>query len=152
MLMRTDPFQEMDRLSQRVFGTPARPASMPMDAFRVGDHLVVELDLPGVSAESVDVTVQRNVLTVHAIRERELSEQTELLAAERPFGSFSRQLFLGETLDVDRLEADYRDGVLRLRIQVAEQAKPRRVQVQVGSEAGGHAIGAEVTEPALAGG
>lgn len=132
MLMRTDPFRELDRLTSQAFGTPARPAAMPIDAFRAGDTFVVELDLPGVSPESIDLTVERNVLTVHAKRERQTAEAAELLVAERPFGTFSRQLFLGETLDADRMSARYHDGVLRLEIPVAEQAKPRKVEIQVG--------------------
>lgn len=130
MLMRTDPFRDLDRLTQQVFGTPARPATMPIDAYRSGDTFIVEFDLPGVSADSIDLTVERNVLTVHASRERSQGDQTEMLVAERPFGTFSRQLFLGETLDPDRIVANYDDGVLRLEIPVAEQAKPRKVEVQ----------------------
>jgi HSP20 family protein len=133
MLMRTDPFRELDRLTNQVFGTPARPAAMPIDAFRSGDTFVVELDLPGVSADSIDLTVERNVLSVHAKRERHTAEAAELIVAERPYGSFSRQLFLGDTLDPDRMTASYTDGVLRLEIPVAEQAKPRKVEVQAGS-------------------
>jgi HSP20 family protein len=129
MLMRTDPFRDLDRLTQQVFGTPARPAAMPIDAYRSGDRFVVEFDLPGVSPESIDLTVERNVLTVHASRSRN-DDQTELLVSERPFGTFSRQLFLGDSLDADRLAATYHDGVLRLEIPVAEQAKPRKVAIQ----------------------
>lgn len=133
MLMRTDPFRDLDRFTQQVFGTAARPAAMPLDAYRSGDTFVVEFDLPGVSPESIDLTVERNVLTVHANRDRRQTgdgEQGEMLAAERQFGTFSRQLFLGETLDADKITANYRDGVLRLEIPVAEQAKPRKVEIQ----------------------
>jgi HSP20 family protein len=130
MLMRTDPFRDMDRFTQQVFGTPARPAAMPIDAYRTGETFVVEFDLPGVTPESIDLTVERNVLTVHADRQRSAGEQTEMLVAERPFGTFSRQLFLGETLDADRISANYRDGVLRLEIPVAEQAKAKKVTIQ----------------------
>lgn len=130
MLMRTDPFRELDRFASQVFGTPARPAAVPIDAFRSGDTFVVEFDLPGVSAESIDLTVERNVLTVHAKRERLSAEAAELVVSERPFGTFSRQLFLGETLDTEGMTARYTDGVLRLEIPVAEQAKPRKVAVQ----------------------
>jgi HSP20 family protein len=132
MLMRTDPFRELDRLTSQVFGTPARPAAMPIDAFRSGDTFVVEFDLPGVSAESIDLTVERNVLTVHAKRERHTAEAAELIVSERPFGTFSRQLFLGETLDAEHLTARYTDGVLRVEIPVAEQAKPRKIEVKAG--------------------
>ncbi|HET6873584.1 MAG TPA: Hsp20/alpha crystallin family protein [Acidimicrobiales bacterium] len=130
MLMRTDPFRDLDRFAAQVFGTPARPAAMPIDAFRSGDTFVVEFDLPGVTADSIELTVERNVLTIHAKRERQSPEAAELLVAERPFGTFSRQLFLGETLDTERMTARYADGVLRLEIPVAEQAKPRKVAIQ----------------------
>lgn len=130
MLMRTDPFRELDRLTSQVFGTPARPAAMPIDAFRTGDTFVVEFDMPGVSTDSIDLTVERNVLTVHAKRERHNAEAAELIVAERPFGTFSRQLFLGETLDTEHITARYTDGVLRLEIPVAEQAKPRKVAIE----------------------
>jgi HSP20 family protein len=130
MLMRTDPFRDLDRLTQQVFGTPGRPAAMPIDAYRMGDRFVVEFDLPGVATDSIDLTVERNVLTVHATRSRVQDEQTEMLVSERPYGTFSRQLFLGETLDADHIGASYRDGVLRLEIPVAEQAKPKKVAIQ----------------------
>ena len=98
MLMRTDPFRDLDRLTQQVFGTPTRPAAMPIDAYRRGDEFVVQFDLPGVDAESIDLTVEKNVLTVHAERKRDHGEDVELLVGERPQGTFSRQLFFGETL------------------------------------------------------
>ena len=129
MLMRTDPFRELDRLTQQVFGTPARPSAMPMDAYRKDDSFLVQFDLPGIDPDSIDLTVERNVLTVHAKRSRPSSDEVEMLAAERPYGTFSRQLFLGDTLDVDAMQADYTDGVLTLRIPVAEKAKPRKVTV-----------------------
>lgn len=131
MLMRTDPFRELDRLTEQVLGTAARPAAMPMDAFREGDAFVVELDLPGVDPESIDLDVERNVLNVKAERRTSASgEGSDVLIAERPSGTFSRQLFLGETLDTDRIEASYDAGVLRLRIPVAEQAKPRKIEIK----------------------
>jgi HSP20 family protein len=132
MLMRTDPFRELDRITQQVLGTPARPAAMPIDAYRSGEQFVVHFDLPGVAPDAIELTVERNVLTVHATRERATSDQDELLIAERPFGTFSRQLFLGESLDTDRIDASCADGVLTLRIPIAERAKPRRVEVSVG--------------------
>ena len=128
MLMRTDPFRELDRFTQQLLGTNARPAAMPMDAWRDGDHVVVEFDLPGVSADSVDLDVERNVLTVTAQRTL-LDQGAEFLAAERPRGVFSRQLVLGDNLDLDRIQAAYRDGVLRLQIPVAERAKPRKITI-----------------------
>ncbi|MGI5529898.1 Hsp20/alpha crystallin family protein [Streptomyces syringium] len=132
MLMRTDPFRELDRLTQQVLGTATRPAAMPMDAFRDGDTLVVELDLPGVAPESIDLDAERNVLTVRAERRSSVGEDSEVVIAERPTGSFSRQLFLGETLDTERIDASYEAGVLRLRIPVAEQAKPRKIAISGG--------------------
>ncbi len=131
MLMRTDPFRELDRLSQQVFGsqgTLARPAVMPMDAWREGDTFFVELDLPGVNPDSIDLDVERNVLTVKAERPGREGDP-EFLAAERPRGVFSRQLMLGDTLDTERVSASYDDGVLSLRIPVAEQAKPRKIAI-----------------------
>jgi HSP20 family protein len=129
MLMRTDPFREFDRVAQQVFGTRARPAAMPIDAFRRGEEFVVQFDLPGVVPEGIDLTVERNVLTVHAERRRSGGDDVELLIGERPQGTFSRQLFLAETLDADRLRAEYTNGVLTLHVPVKEQAKPRRVTI-----------------------
>ena len=140
MLMRTDQFRELDQLAQHVLGAMARPTVMPMDAWREGDTFVVEFDLPGVEPGSIDLDVERNVLTVKAERGR-LSDEAETIATERPRGVFSRQLFLGDTLDVDRVEAAYSDGVLRLTIPVAEQAKPRKIEISSG-ERRQHAISA----------
>jgi HSP20 family protein len=129
MLMRTDPFRELDRLTQQVFGTATRPAVMPMDAWREGDKFVVEFDLPGIKVEDVDLDVERNVLTVKAERPASEGTDTEMIAAERPHGVFSRQLFLGDNLDTDRIHAEYDAGVLRLTIPVAEKAKPRKIEI-----------------------
>jgi HSP20 family protein len=128
MLMRTDPFRELDRFAQQVLGTAARPAVMPMDAWREGEEFVVEFDLPGIDADSLDIDIERNVVTVRAERPA-LDPNREMLATERPRGVFSRQLVLGENLDTDRIEASYTEGVLRLRIPVAEKAKPRKITV-----------------------
>ena len=128
MLMRTDPFRDLDRLTQQVLGTAARPAVMPMDAWREGDRFIVEFDLPGVDEQSLDLDVERNVLTVHATR-ADLDPDREMVSAERARGVFSRQLFLGENLDTEAIEASYQGGVLRLIIPVAEQAKPRRIHI-----------------------
>jgi len=128
VLMRSDPFRELDRWTQQVLGTAARPAVMPMDAWRDGDRFIVEFDLPGVKPDSLDLDVERNVLTVRAERP-ELDQNREMVSAERARGVFSRQLFLGENLDTDKIEADYHDGVLRLTIPVAEKAKPRRITI-----------------------
>jgi HSP20 family protein len=133
MLMRTDPFRDLDRLTEAVFGTNGRPAVMPMDAYRSGETFVVELDLPGVDADSIDLTVEQNVLNISAERKPQRSEDAQGVISERTYGVFSRQLFLGETLDVDKLSADYDAGVLTIKIPVAEQAKPRKVEVSGGS-------------------
>ena len=140
MLMRTDQFRELDQLAQQVFGTMARPTVMPMDAWRQGDTFVVEFDLPGVDPGSIDLDVERNVLTVKAERAR-LDDDVDTIATERQRGVFSRQLFLGDTLDVNRVEAAYVDGVLRLTIPVAEQAKPRKIEISSGDRPQ-HAISA----------
>lgn len=129
MLMRTDPFRELDRLAQQVLGTTARPTPMPMDAWQDGEEFVVAFDLPGVAVDSVDIDIERNVLTVRAERTDPADEKTELIAAERPRGVFSRQLILGEALDTDAVKAAYDAGVLTLRIPVAEKAKPRRIEI-----------------------
>lgn len=129
MLVRTDPFRELDRLTQQVLGTVARPAGMPMDAWRENDTFVIELDLPGVDPDSVDLDVERNVLTVRAERGPMASDAHERVVAERPRGVFSRQLILGDALDTERISAQYRAGVLRLTIPVAERAKPRRISI-----------------------
>jgi HSP20 family protein len=128
MLMRTDPFRELDRFAQQVLGTAARPAVMPMDAWREGEQFVVEFDLPGIDADSLDIDIERNVVTVRAERPS-VDPDREMLAAERPRGVFSRQLVLGENLDTERIEASYHEGVLTLQIPVAEKAKPRKISV-----------------------
>jgi HSP20 family protein len=134
MLMRTDPFRELDRLTEAVMGSPSRPVSLPMDAFRDQGAFVVQIEVPGVDPGSIDLTVERNVLTVHAERKPDYSIDSERVVAERNYGTFSRQLFLGETLDTEQLSANYEAGVLTIRIPVAEQAKPRRIQI--GSQGG----------------
>jgi HSP20 family protein len=133
MLLRTtDPFRDFDRLAGQLLGTTNRPAVMPMDAWREGDVFRIEFDLPGVATESIDLDVERNVLTVRAER-LPRNGDWELLASERPRGVFSRQLVLGDNLDLDKIEAGYEGGVLRLTIPVAERAKPRRIEIS-GSE------------------
>lgn len=130
MLMRTDPFRELDRLTQQVFGTAARPAAMPMDAWQENGEFVIAFDLPGVSPDSVDLNVERNVLTVRAERKDQTGPDVELIASERPRGVFSRQLILGDTLDTEKITASYDAGVLTLRVPVAEQAKPRKIAIE----------------------
>jgi HSP20 family protein len=133
MLMRTDPFREVDRLAQQFWGTQSRPSVMTMDAWRDGDEFVVEFDLPGIDPGKVDIDVERHVLTVKAERPS-LNGDRELVAAERPRGVFSRQLILGDNLDTERVGASYASGVLTLRIPVAEQAKPRKIMISTEDE------------------
>ncbi|MEN3585377.1 MULTISPECIES: Hsp20/alpha crystallin family protein [unclassified Streptomyces] len=137
MLMRTDPFRELDRLAQQLMGpgTWSRPSAMPMDAYREGDEYVVAFDLPGVSADAIDVDVERNMLTVKAERRPVAkADDAQMELSERPLGVFSRQIVLADTLDTHRIRADYDAGVLTLRIPIAERAKPRKVSVSVGSD------------------
>jgi HSP20 family protein len=134
MLMRTDPFRELDRFAQQVLGsaqgTWSRPTAMPMDAYRRGDEFVVEFDLPGVDPGAVELSVERNVLTVRAERRpTHRDDGVEMQVSERSLGVFSRQLFLGDTLDTDRIAASYESGVLTLVIPIAERAKPRTISI-----------------------
>ncbi len=132
MLMRTDPFREFDRLAQQVFGPGTSTSAMPMDAYRSGDDFIVHFDIPGIDPESIELDVERNVLNVRAERRSPAPEDADVVVSERPTGHFSRQLFLGETLDTERIDASYDAGVLTLRIPVAEAAKPRRIQIAGG--------------------
>jgi HSP20 family protein len=129
MLMRTDPFRDLDRLTNAVLGSAARPSVLPMDAYRDQSTFVVQLEIPGVDPQSIDLTVEQNVLTVHAERKPTFGQESERVVGERTYGVFSRQLFLGDTLDADHLTADYDAGVLTIKIPVAEQAKPRKISI-----------------------
>ncbi|MEO7373719.1 MAG: Hsp20/alpha crystallin family protein [Terrimesophilobacter sp.] len=129
MLLQHDPFRELDRITQQVFGTVARPSSMPLDAWREGDDFVVELDLPGIDQDKLDIDVERNVLTIRAERLSHMPDAANAVATERSWGTFSRQLVLGDALDTEKVDADYTAGVLRLRIPIAEQAKPRKISI-----------------------
>ena len=132
MVMRFDPFRELDRLTDNAWSTNNRrttAAVMPIDAYRSGDRFIVHFDLPGIDPSTVDLTVEKNVLTVRAERSATWGPDAELIVAERPQGSFSRQLFLAETLDTNRVEASYDSGVLTVTIPVAEAAKPRKVEI-----------------------
>jgi len=135
MLMRSDPFRDLDRMTQQLWENAVRPSAMPLDAYREGDHFIVEFDLPGVNQNSIDITVEKNMLSVHAERPRveTAGKEIEVISSERPHGTFTRQLFLGETLDTDHIEADYTDGVLTVKIAVAETAKPRKIQINTAS-------------------
>jgi len=135
-LVRSDPFRDIDRLMQQLWGggtpsgTVARPLAMPMDAYRKGDSFLIQLDLPGVKADSIELTVEENVLTIRAERPAPpTAEGVEAVVVERPYGSFTRQVFLGENLDTEHILADYDIGVLTLSIPVAEHAKPRRIVI-----------------------
>ena len=146
MLMRFDPFRDLDRLTQQLWNTAGNGQgglrSMPMDAYRRGDRFVVHFDLPGVDPDKIELTIEKNVLTVSAERRWERREDDEPVAAERLQGSFTRQLFLGETLDPDHVEARYEHGVLTLTIPVAEAAKPRKVAISAQGDGKAEAINA----------
>ena len=141
MLMRFDPFRELDRLTSGALGQAARP-SMSMDAYRRGNEFVVHFDLPGVDPTTIDLTVEKNVLTVAAERTFGRQEHDEIVVNERPQGRFTRQLFLGESLDSDAIKADYDYGVLTLHIPVAERAKPKKVEVTTGGDKPVELVGA----------
>ena len=150
MLMRFDPFRDLDRLTQNLWGSGdvRRLNAVPMDAYRKGPEFVVHFDVPGIDPDTIELTVEKNVLTVSAERARHWGEEAEeVVVAERPVGSFSRQLFLGETLDAERIEANCDNGVLTLRIPVAEAAKPRKLSITTNAGAGNgqSAIPAEST-------
>lgn len=134
MLMRTDPFRDLDRLAEQVLGTRSRPAAMPLEAWREGDQFAIAFDLPGVQADSIDLGIEGNALTVRAERAPRAPEGAEMLASEQPRGVFSRQVILGEQLDTGAITAGYEAGVLTVRIPVAEHAKPRRIQVEAAGE------------------
>ncbi|MCQ1582751.1 Hsp20/alpha crystallin family protein [Streptomyces parvus] len=137
MLMRTDPFRELDRVAQQLMGpgTWSKPSVMPMDAYREGDEYVVAFDIPGVTADALDIDVERNMLTVKAERRPAVkADDVKMELSERPLGAFSRQIVLADTLDTERIQADYDAGVLTLRIPIAERAKPRKISVGVGSD------------------
>jgi len=127
--LRFDPFRDFDRLAAEVLGTARTPALMPMDCLRTGDQFVVRFDLPGIDADSLDVSAENQTLTVRAERTRHDPDDATYLISERPSGTYSRQLVLGDGLAVDDIRADYRDGVLTLTIPVAEQAKPRKISI-----------------------
>ncbi len=135
MLMRSEPFTEFNRLAQQLFGAPqsgtwSRPTAMPVDSYRNGDEFVIVFDLPGVDKDAIDIDVERNVLTVRAERRPvNLGDDAVAHLTERPLGIFSRQMFLGEALDTDHIDATYDNGVLVLRIPIAERAKPRKIAV-----------------------
>ena len=135
MLMRFDPFRELDRLADQAWRAGRMPV-MPIDAYRHGDVFIVDFNLPGVEPSSIDLTIERNVLTVSAERTWQRQDGVDVVAAERPQGKFSRQLFLGDGLDSSKVEANYTNGVLTVRLPVADQAKPRKVEISAGADKG----------------
>lgn len=142
MLLRFDPFRELDRWADEMSRTPA----IPMDAVRKGDHVHITFELPGFDPASIDLQVERNVLSLKAERHWQRAEDEQVLASERRHGTFSRQLFLGDNLDGSRVEANYHDGLLEVTIPVAETAKPRKVAVNAGQSAAQTAIDATASE------
>jgi HSP20 family protein len=136
MLMRFDPYRELDRLTEQLASTASRaPRAFPMDAYRRGDQFIVHFDLPGVEPAAIELTVEQNVVTVRAERRFEPRQGDEMVIAERPHGTYSRQIFLGDTLESENVHANCEHGVLTLTIPVAQTAKPRRVQVGGGPDA-----------------
>lgn len=128
MLMRFDPFADVDRLTRDLFGSGRTPW-MPADAYHAGDKYFVHIDMPGIDPDTIDLTVEKNTLTVTAERRWQRDEDIQVLLSERPQGSFTRRFMLGEGLDTDRIEAGYDHGVLTVTIPVAETARPRRIEV-----------------------
>lgn len=145
MLMRFDPFRDIDRLTQNLWGNGGQRNPMPADAYRKGDTFYVQFDLPGIDPSSVELTVDKNVLTVSAERTRDWGEDAEVIVNERPAGTFSRQFFLGDTLDPERIEASSDNGVLTISIPLAEKAKPRKVEIAKGQGHGSTAIEAQAS-------
>ena len=129
-MMRIDPFRELDRLSQELLrGTLARPVALTMDAWKDDETFVLEFDIPGVDSDSIDLDIERNVLTVTAERQSRTREDVEVIAEERATGKFRRQVMLSDNLDPDAAQAQYTNGVLTVRIPVAEKAKPRKIEI-----------------------
>lgn len=137
MLVRSDPFREIDRLFQSAFGgSNERSWAMPMDAYRKeseqGPVFLLQLDLPGIAPDGVQLSIEDNVLTVTATRHAPtMQEGVQAVVAERPFGEFTRRVLLGDNLDTEQVQAEYDAGVLTVTIPVAERAKPRRIDVAV---------------------
>ena len=132
MLMRFDPWREFDRLTRDLFNGSVR-TSLPIDAYRKDDEFVIHFDLPGIDSESIDLTVDENVLTVRAERRAETTEGVEVLVSERPQGTYVRRIFLGEVIDADKLSARYDNGVLTVVAPISESAKPRKIEIAAGN-------------------
>jgi HSP20 family protein len=129
MLMQNDPFRDLELFVRSLGRGETAESRMAMDAYRRGEDVWVHLDLPGVAADAVDISVERNVLTVTAQRSFAREEGDQVYLRERRQGAFRRQVHLGDQLDADGIEADYADGVLTLRIPVLEKAKPRKIAI-----------------------
>jgi HSP20 family protein len=132
--LRFDPFREIDRWANEMMGAARAPRLMPLDVYRLGESYVLRLDCPGIDAESLELTAENNTLTVRAERRAAAPEGAQFVVAERPSGVFSRQMVLGDGLDLDAITAEYRDGVLTVTIPVAEQAKARRIEIGRGGQ------------------
>jgi len=130
-MMRFDPFRELDRLTQPMWNARA---TVPLDVYRKGERFVVRVDLPGIDPESLDLTIERNVLSIKADRSWMPAEGEEVLVAERPQGTFTRRLFLSEGLDADKISAQYEHGVLTVTVPVSDSAKSRKIAISLGSE------------------
>jgi HSP20 family protein len=135
MATRFDPFQELDRLVGQFMASDRSAATMPMDLYRSGDHYVIHVDLPGADPGTIDVNVEDRTLTIRAERTPHTEQDVQWLAKERPVGTYARQLTVGRGLALDAISATYADGVLTLTVPVAEEAKPRRIEVQHGEDA-----------------
>jgi HSP20 family protein len=130
MLMRFDPFRDLSQLAQELTtAADNQTRTFPMDAYRRGDDVVLLFDLPGIDPQSIDLTVDQNVLTIRAERRAQSMDGAEVLASERPHGTFTRRVFLADTLDTGNISAEYHNGVLELTIPVSERAKPRKIEV-----------------------
>ena len=129
MLLRSATVRDLDRLTTRVFDSATRGTGARLDAYRIDDTFYIDIDLPGVDPASIDVTVDRKVLTVRAERKRPEGESLRYAVAERPMGTFTRSVFLSDGLDTDRLEARYDNGVLSVSIPVIEKAQPRKIEI-----------------------
>jgi HSP20 family protein len=136
-----DPFRQMDRLLSETLRGPSS-AVMPMDLYRVGEQFVARVDLPGVDPQSIDIDVEDRTLTIRAERQSDEVDGAKWLSRERTSGTFARQLSLGSGLALDKIQAEYQDGVLSLTIPVAEEAKPRKINVAHSSSSSPQAVGA----------
>ncbi|MGZ4550205.1 MAG: Hsp20/alpha crystallin family protein [Blastococcus sp.] len=138
-----DPFRGLDRLTSQLLSGARTPMAMPMDVWQSEDGYHVTLDLPGVDPESVEITSERNVLTIRAERRPGYEENDRVLVAERPHGQYVRQLQVGDALDSGNVAATYHNGVLHLTIPISAAAQPRRIEVRQGGDEQPVAVPAE---------